>query len=291
MNLQLYLDRVGVSGSVRPDLDTFRRVHRAHAEALTYENLDVQLGVPVTRDARASFDKIVRRGRGGWCYEMNGLLGWALEEIGFDVTRLAGAVMRDAFGDAMTGNHLVLLVRLEGKTLIGDVGFGDGLIEPVPLEEGATNGNPFDCRLERLSGGWWRYHNDPRTGGPSFDFNPDVADEGLLESLCQFLQRDPASPFVQNAVVQRWKDGAHWSLRGRVLRVLTPACEEKSLVASAEEYVGTLKSAFNLDLPAAASLWPKICARHEEFFADKDPLNEAPAMSVDDVRAAFARRE
>jgi N-hydroxyarylamine O-acetyltransferase len=291
MNLQLYLDRVGVRGAVKPDLDTLRRVHRAHAEALTYENLDVQLGVPVTRDSEASFDKIVRRRRGGWCYEMNGLLGWALEEIGFDVTRLAGAVMRDAFGDGMTGNHLVLLVRLEGRNWIGDVGFGDGLIDPAPLKEGATRGNPFECRLQCLEDGWWRYHNDPRTGGPNFDFNSEIADEGLLESRCQFLQRDPASPFVQNAVVQRWKGAAHWSMRGRVLRVLTPEREEKSLIASADDYVGTLRTAFDLDLPQAASLWPKICARHDEIFADRNPLDEAPAMSIDDVRAAFDRLE
>jgi N-hydroxyarylamine O-acetyltransferase len=105
------------------------------------------------------------------------------------------------------------------------------------------------------------------------------------------LQRDPSSPFVQNAVVQRWKGAAHWSMRGRVLRVLTQAREEKSLIASAEDYVGTLRTVFGLDLPQAASLWPKICARHEEIFADRDPLHEAPAMSVDDVRGAFGRLE
>ncbi len=230
MNLQRYLDRINYRGPVRTDLQTFRGVHRAHAEALTYENLDVQFGVPVTRDAAASFDKIVRRGRGGWCYEMNGLLAWALEEIGFDVKRLAGAVMRDQMGEFMIGNHLVLLVRIEETDWIGDVGFGDGLIDPAPLAEGPLGGNPFRCRLEQLGDGWWRYHNDPRAGGPSFDFNLDVSDETLLEEKCRFLQTDPISPFVQNAVVQRWKDGAHLSLRGRVMRRLTPDDEEKSLV-------------------------------------------------------------
>lgn len=288
MTLQRYLDRIGLHEPVKPDLDTLRRVHRAHALTLTYENLDVQLGAPVTRDAAASFDKIVRRGRGGWCYEMNGLLAFALEEIGFDVTRLAGAVMREELGDFMIGNHLVLHVRLDGDDWIGDVGFGDGLIEPVPLKEGPIFGSPLACHLERIAGGWWRYHNDPRAGGPSFDFHPAVTDETLLEDRCRFLQTDPMSPFVQNAVVQRWRNDEHWSLRGRVLRVLSPGGERKSLIASADDYVRTLRIDFGVDLPEAASLWPAIEKRHEELFAGKDPLGAAPAIPTEDIRDSIA---
>jgi arylamine N-acetyltransferase len=53
----------------------------------TCENLDIQLERPVDQDIERIFDKIVRNGRGGWCFELNGPLQWALEEIGFDVTR------------------------------------------------------------------------------------------------------------------------------------------------------------------------------------------------------------
>lgn len=288
MNLKAYLERIGLHGPVKPDLATFRAVHRAHALALTYENLDVQFGVPVTRAAAAIFDKIVTRRRGGWCYEMNGLLAAALEEIGFEVTRLAGSVMRAELGEAMDGNHLVLLVKIAGDDFIGDVGFGDGLINPVPLKEGPLDGNPFECRLENVGGGWWRYRNDPRTGGPSFDFNPGVSDESLLERMCQFLQRDPASPFVQNAVVQRWRGEEHWSLRGRVLRVLSARDERKSLVGSPDDYVRTLKRDFGIDLPEAARLWPAICERHEAVFAGKDPLAPTPVFSAEIAQAVMA---
>ena len=36
----------------------------------------------------------VNRRRGGWCYEQNGLFGRALVTLGFDVTRMASAVLR-----------------------------------------------------------------------------------------------------------------------------------------------------------------------------------------------------
>ena len=94
MDLQLYLDRIGFAGASRPDLATLRAIHRGHSLSISYENLDVQLGRPLTTSPAEAFEKIVRRGRGGWCYEMNGLLAAVLEEIGFKVTRLAGGVGR-----------------------------------------------------------------------------------------------------------------------------------------------------------------------------------------------------
>jgi N-hydroxyarylamine O-acetyltransferase len=63
-----------------------------------------------------AFEKIVSRGRGGWCYEMNGLLGWAREEIGFEVIYMSGGVARSTRGDSALGNHLVLLARLMARS-------------------------------------------------------------------------------------------------------------------------------------------------------------------------------
>lgn len=74
MDLRSYLDRIGFAGEAHADLETLRRLHRGHVETIPYENLDVQFGVPVDRTPEAAFEKLVYRKRGGWCYEMNGLL-------------------------------------------------------------------------------------------------------------------------------------------------------------------------------------------------------------------------
>lgn len=266
MNLDAYLARIGFAGQVRADAATLKAVHRAHVETVPYENLDVQFGTPVTRNPQAAFDKIVTRRRGGWCYEMNGLLGWALGEIGFKVERLAGAVGRDERGDGAVGNHLVLIVQLD-EPWLADAGFGDGLIEAMPLTTGAFRNGPYHCRIEPVGDGWLRYHSDPRTGGPTFDFNRDVTDESLLENLCRYLQTSEDSPFVQNAVVQRWTPDRHISIRGRVITRLGAGEKVTETVESADRYVSILRNEFKLDLPDAAVLWPKICARHDEIFA------------------------
>jgi N-hydroxyarylamine O-acetyltransferase len=266
MNLAAYLDRIGHSGPVRPDLATLRAVHRAHHFAIPYENLDVQLKRTVVTDPAAAFDKIVTRRRGGWCYEMNGLLGWALGEIGFKVTRMMAGVRREQDGDIAVSNHLILRVDLEDGPWMADVGFGDGPVDPYPIVAGPVNAGLFPYRLETLEDGWWRLHNHPAGGAPSFDFQIAPADEQAMADRCHWLQTDPASGFVQNAVVQRHQPDRLLMLRGRSLRTLTAEGASDRLIADADDYVATLKADFALDLPEAASLWPAIVARHEALF-------------------------
>ena len=269
MELSAYLHRIRFRGSVRPDLATLSAIHRAHQYATPFENLDVQLRRPVAIDREANYDKIVCRRRGGWCYEMNGVMGWALEQIGFEVMRVGAGVMRMRAGDAQLGNHLCLLVRLEQPYLV-DVGFGGSLAEPLPLRASEREDRPYRLGLSELGDGYWRFaeiaHGD---GDPfSFDFLAAPADEALLARKCRFLQTDPASPFIQNLVVQRRTADTHVSLRGRVLATTHSARVDKQLLNSAHELVATLRDIFDLDTPEAATLWPSICARHEALFAD-----------------------
>ena len=135
MDLSTYFRRIGYRGVARPDLLTLRRLLRAHVLSVPFENLDVQLGRPLGTDPADAYEKIVLRRRGGWCYEQNGLFGWALSAIGYDVTRVAAAVMRVERGAVSEANHLALLVRMPGSvdTWLADVGFGGSLLEPIRL--------------------------------------------------------------------------------------------------------------------------------------------------------------
>jgi N-hydroxyarylamine O-acetyltransferase len=265
MDLTAYLDRIGFAGTPRPDFATLRALHLAHQRAVPFENLDVQLRRPLGIEVSQAYDKIVRRRRGGWCYEMNGLMGWALQEIGFDVTRLKGGVMRDRAGDIQWGNHLCLLVRLDQPYLV-DVGFGGSLSEPLPLRVSTREDRPYRITLSEIEGGYWRFAEDTHGEPFTFDFHVAPADEALFAERCQHLQTDPASPFVQNLVVQRRSGDAHISLRGRVLSTIRWQHTDKVLLASADELVTTLRERFDLDVPEAATLWPAICARHEALF-------------------------
>jgi len=269
MDLKAYFDRIGYAGDPRPDLATLRALHRAHLLAIPYENLDIHLGRGMGVEAEAAFEKIVIRRRGGWCYEMNGLFAAVLEQVGFTVTRMAGATMREVMGNLVLGNHLVLLVDVAGKPWIADVGFGDGSLEPFPLRPGPFAVAGYEFGLEQVDGLWWRFRNHPYGAARSFDFIPEPALPGVLAAHCDWQQTAPESSFVMNLVVQRFTERGHVQLQGRRLSRLRAGRKEQRLLGSPAHLVRVLDREFGLDVPEAASLWPHIAARHEQLFPRK----------------------
>ena len=275
--LQRYLSRVGYRGIARPDLGTLVALHRRHLLAIPYENLDVQLGRPVGLDIEPIYEKLVLGRRGGWCYEMNGLFAWALEEIGFSVTRMAGGVGRSEIGEAAMGNHLALRVDLDGAYL-ADVGFGDGIFDPVPIRAGAFSQRGFAFRLEELAGGWWRVHNHPQAGAASFDFRAEPCERSVLERQCVRLQTSPESSFRNVTVVERHVEDGLAVLRGRVLRRLDGRRADERLIEDRREYERILRDVFDLEPPQVDTLWGRVTEQHETFQAR--PAGTRPIRDV-----------
>jgi N-hydroxyarylamine O-acetyltransferase len=261
MHLAEYLARVGYDGPLAPDAATLRALHRAHLLAIPYENLDIHLGRPLALDEERIFEKIVRRRRGGWCFEMNGLFAWALREAGFSVRLLSGAVNRERAGDAAEGNHLVLLVELD-RPYLADVGFGNGFLEPLPLEAGEHERGGWVYGLRR-EGARWFFRNHQR-GGPGFDFTLAPRELADFGGQCQALQTSPESGFVRVAVCHRFTEESILSLRGALLTTATPADATTRVIASADEYRRVLEGRFGLAVNAEA-LWPRVWASYLEW--------------------------
>ncbi|MGH2486980.1 MAG: arylamine N-acetyltransferase, partial [Ktedonobacterales bacterium] len=55
-----------------PSLSLLRALHQAHLLAVPFENLSIHYDQPITLEDATLYDKIVRRQRGGFCYELNG---------------------------------------------------------------------------------------------------------------------------------------------------------------------------------------------------------------------------
>ncbi len=261
--LSAYLARIAYTAPVRVDRATLFGLHRAHLLAIPYENLDIHLGRPLTLDLDHIFDRLVTRHRGGWCYEMNGLFAWALREIGFDVTLLAGTVGRAAGKAAAVGNHLVLRVALDHGYLV-DVGFGNGFIEPLPLMEGSFDQLGYLRFTLRRSGDLWELANDG-TGGPGFDFA--LAPHTLTDfaAQCHALQTEPSSGFVRVAVCHRFSPASIHSLRGAILQTFTASGLTSVTLTSPALYAKTLEDVFDLHLNETDRLWEKVWAAHQAW--------------------------
>lgn len=262
--LDAYLGRIGYSAPVRADRQTLFGLHRAHLLAIPYENLDIHLGRTLTLDVDAIFDKIVTCRRGGWCYEMNGLFAWALREIGFEVSLLAGTVGRRSIGASAEGNHLLMSVTLD-QIYLADVGFGNGFLDPLPLVAGRYIQTdflkPFDLRQ---SAGRWELVGDG-VGGGGFDFTLEPALMTEFAPQCHHLQTSPESGFVRITVCHRFQPDALYSLRGAVLHRTNGKGTTSSTLDRATDYRQTLEDVFDLQIPGVDALWEQVWTAHQNW--------------------------
>ncbi|MBA3915883.1 MAG: arylamine N-acetyltransferase, partial [Acidobacteriales bacterium] len=127
-----YLRRIGYAGAVTPSLETLRGLHLAHLLHVPFENLDIGWKRHIVC-AQESFVSKVLRGRGGFCYELNGSFAALLCDLCFQVTLLSARVPRPDGSESPEFDHLTLRVDLE-EAWLADVGFGDSFREPLRLE-------------------------------------------------------------------------------------------------------------------------------------------------------------
>jgi len=134
-DLDSYLERIGYTGGTGVSEETLRGLHIAHTLNIPFENLDVYYGKYVLLDEVSLFNKIVKYRRGGYCFEMNGLFSIVLQKLGFNVINL---LARGTIGDIdyTTKTHQVLLVEINNRKWLADVGFGnDGITAPLLFQE------------------------------------------------------------------------------------------------------------------------------------------------------------
>jgi N-hydroxyarylamine O-acetyltransferase len=265
--LDRYFARIGFTGPPSPTLATLRAIHRAHLLAIPYENLDIHLGLRTTLDPEAMFTKLVDERRGGWCFEMNGVLGRVLETLGFTVRYLSGAVGRAERGWRAQGNHLVLLVTLDRPWIV-DVGFGDGFLTPLPLAAGSYRQDFLQYHVTR-DGPRWRVQNHVYGGADGFDFSltPRRLDDFAFQ--CLELQTTADSSFVISTVCERHTATGFIMLRSATLREVTAAGVTTHLVHSAQEFDRVLRDRFDLAIPGVDALWPRVWARHLQWSAEQ----------------------
>lgn len=260
MKIADYLQRIGYAGTLDPTLETLIALQRAHLFAIPYENLDIHRGGTLSLDIETIFDKLVTQKRGGWCYEMNSLLAWALGELGFDVTLLSSDVVSEMSGDGAGGDHLVLMVELDRPYLV-DVGFGNGLLDPIPLEPGTYTQRFLTFHLLN-EGDRWYFQNHPY-GGSGFVFTLQPRTIEHFTARCHYLQTSPESGFVRTTVCHRFTQDGIVTLRGATLRRITEAGVSDEIVDNPATYEQVLNRLFDLRLSGVTSLWEKVWARHQ----------------------------
>ncbi|CAL9333230.1 Arylamine N-acetyltransferase [Streptomyces sp. enrichment culture] len=245
LGLDAYLTLLGYEGDRTPTLETLRALQRAHVLTVRWDTLDSFLYREVRLDVPSVQDKLVRRGRGGYCYEHVVLFAAALEKLGFRFTAVSGRVQLGAdSSDPRPATHAMLIVDLDGTRWLSDVGFGHGPLEPIELVDGGrSEADPWPLLLRRQdithgSPGWAVHQRGGGREGPDgwvvrqvFTETPQYPVD--YEVGNHFVATHDRSPFVTRPFVQ-WRsvdrydtlDALVWTTerpgRDRVTRAVGP---------------------------------------------------------------------
>ena len=133
-DISAFLRRIGLDpAEIGPDLASLKKIMYNHHLHVPFDNLDVwaeakepSLSIPDL------FGKIVGRNRGGYCFEINGLLEAALRTIGFDTYCVEVRITkgRDFLPPC---RHRSIVVTLDRKKYFCDAGLGF-IFFPEPAE-------------------------------------------------------------------------------------------------------------------------------------------------------------
>jgi arylamine N-acetyltransferase len=255
LDLNGYFDRINYRGVAEPNLDVLQDLVTAHTQTIPFENLDPMMGVPVDDlSPEALTDKLVHRRRGGYCYEVNGLMGYVLGQIGFRVRRLASRViwMLPPHAPLPAQTHTVLAVRFPGSqgAYLVDVGFGGQTpTSPLRLETGSvqqTTHEPYRLEdrgdglvLQALIRGEWV---------PLYEFSTWTQPDIDRKVGSWFVSTHPSSHFVTSLTAARVTEGGRLNLAGRNLAIHRADASEKVWLDDAAAVVDILGDLFGINV-------------------------------------------
>ncbi|HEU5111225.1 MAG TPA: arylamine N-acetyltransferase [Micromonosporaceae bacterium] len=257
MDPMAYLERIGAARAPAPDVASLRELHRAHQTAVPFENLSIFLGEEISLAGEDLFDKMVRRRRGGFCYELNGLFALLLEALGYTVVRASARVYgQNGLGPPF--DHLVLLVTAagdDGEWLV-DVGFGSHSTYPLRLADRDRQPDPAgvftladaddgDVDVVKDGDPQYRIERRPRTLA---DFRP----------TCWWQSTSPDSHFTRKSICSRLAGDGRISISGRRLILTDGADRTQTTLATDDELLTAYREHFGvvLDRPPLPSAAP-----------------------------------
>lgn len=261
MSVGEYLDRIGIQRAEDTSLEMLARLQAAHVRSVPFENLSIvgdpygsYSGERIELQIDQLYQKIVEDGRGGYCFELNGPFSWLLEELGYDVDRVAARVVSGNAG-TVPANHLALVVNLDQRYVV-DVGIGLPKFDrPVPIGGESIESIREQWRVmpaDRPDEDYVVQYRDADEGWIGhYVFTDRPQDLQYFAATNDYLQSSPTSPFTQDPVVniateRGYIKGSHEQLvideegRGR---------EEQPL--DAERWSEVLAQRFSLRLPGS----------------------------------------
>lgn len=243
MDVDGYLARIGATRPAVADAAALADLHERHVRTVPFENLSVHAREPIVLEDEALVDKIVRRRRGGFCYELNGAFAALLRAMGFDVTLLAGGV----YGNGRFGppfDHLALRVELD-EPWLADVGFGRFARRPLRIN-GPESQKDAEGEFLVLDGadGDLEVHHD---GAPVYRLERRARELREFVPTAWWQATSPQSHFTRSLLCTLPTEDGRVTLAGDTL-VETTSGKRVERKLDGHELVAAYRSYFGIEL-------------------------------------------
>lgn len=254
MNLAAYFDRVGYQPEAAPSLAGLHALTRAHTQSIPFENLDVLQGQPISLEPDDIFDKLVTRRRGGYCFEHNGLFIRVLNTLGYRASGLGARVrLRCKERSEIPGRtHLFVLVELDGRQWLTDVGFGGfSLTSALLWQDGVEQETPHDRRRLVLEDSRW-FHQVWQDNGwlDLYEFDGQLMHDADQKMANWYTSTHPDSTFMGQRIVARAEaDGSRLAMLGNELRIRKADGELVVTQIDDADWPAVARDRFNLQWP------------------------------------------
>lgn len=258
--LSQYLERIGLDAFPIMDIAGLDLLKRAHTQAIAFENLDVRLSRPIRVDSESVFDKLVRRQRGGYCFEQNRLFSDVLTALGVSHRPLlARGLLKLQPGEISPRNHVCLLAQVDGAHWLLDAGSGALYISPMPLMDGATTVSQHKLsrvgEMGSLSGEWLLEYTSSMSGingsMKQYCFDLSEVSEVDIEQANHWTSTRAGTLFTtRNVLSISLKDGFA-SLSDRELKIYRQSGRETRTLEDATAYAQCLRDIFKLNFSDA----------------------------------------
>jgi N-hydroxyarylamine O-acetyltransferase len=265
LDLNAYFARIGDVGPREPSLANLGRIVEAHARCIPFENLDILRGRGISVEPSDIERKLVYEGRGGYCFEQNGLMEQVLLALGFAVQAISARVrIKSPRSLIPARTHMFLRVCVGGEDWLVDVGVG-GLTPNVPLRLllDTPQETPLETRRIVAEGGWSGW--EQRSPDALLYHQAQIA--GEWQDVCEFtlepmypIDRElgnwytsthPASKFRSKLTVARATPQGRITLLNQTLKFRDSSGRAQSrFLNTRAELLEALDSEFDLQFPA-----------------------------------------
>lgn len=276
VNLNAYFERIGFAGSIAPTLATLELIHALHPAAIPFENLDPLMGRPVRLDQQSLEQKMLHKGRGGYCFEHNTLLQNVLIDLDFTVRAYAARILwQQPEGGAAMISHMVLVTEISGSSYLCDVGMSSFILTaPIRLRDGVEQQVGPDLFRMLREGERWRLEvkrDEAWHGVYQFDLVEQGPDEiAAISAAVETVYFERALLFAA-----RVEGELRHALSGTRLSSYRPGAEpERRFAPDVETLRAILSEVFRITLPVAEDLDPalqRVLDRAADGAAPADP--------------------